>query len=181
MADFAEQAVDRIEAYARALIEVARAEGLLVDVEDDLFRFARVFEGSDDLRQALTDPSTPPARRAAVVEELMGAKALQLSAALASLVVAAGRASDHPAVVDRFVALAAEERSRELAEVRSAVELTDEQVSRLAEALSQATGKQVEVKVIVDDRVMGGIVATIGDVVIDGTVRHRIEQLKERL
>jgi F-type H+-transporting ATPase subunit delta len=117
----------------------------------------------------------------AVVEELMGTKTLQLSAALAGLVVAAGRASDLPAVVDRFVALAAEERSRELAEVRTAVALTDEQVARLADALSHATGKQVEVKVIVDDRVMGGIVARVGDVVIDGTVRHRIEQLKERL
>jgi F-type H+-transporting ATPase subunit delta len=181
MADAARQAVDRIEAYARALVEVARAEGLLVDVEDDLFRFARVLEGSDDLRQALTDPAIPPARRVAVVEELMGTKTLQLSAALAGLVVAGGRASDLPAVVDRFVALAAEERSRELAEVRTAVALTDEQVARLADALSHATGKQVEVKVIVDDRVMGGIVARVGDVVIDGTVRHRIEQLKERL
>jgi F-type H+-transporting ATPase subunit delta len=181
MANAAQQAVDRIEAYARALVEVARAEGMLVDVEDDLFRFARVFEGSDDLRQALTDPAIPPTRRVAVVEELMGAKTLQLSAALAGLVVAAGRASDLPAVVDRFVALAAEERSRELAEVRTAVALTDEQVARLADALSQATGKQVEVKVIVDDRVMGGVVARVGDVVIDGTVRHRIEQLKERL
>lgn len=181
MADAAQQAVARIEAYARALVEVARGEGLLVDVEDDLFRFARVFEGSDDLRKALTDPTVPPARRAAVVEDLMGAKTLQLSAALASLVVAAGRAGDLPAIVDRFVARAAEERSRELAEVRSAVELSDEQVARLADALSHATGKQVEVKVIVDSRVMGGIVARVGDVVIDGTVRHRIEQLKERL
>jgi F-type H+-transporting ATPase subunit delta len=181
MPDEAIRAEHRIEAYARALVDVARAEGLLVDAEDDLFRFARVFEGSDDLRKALTDPAVPPARRMAVVEDLMGAKTLQLSASLAALIVGAGRASDLPAIVDRFVALAAEERSRELAEVRSAVALTDEQVARLADALSQATGKQVEVKVIVDDRVMGGIVARIGDVVIDGTVRHRIEQLKERL
>ncbi|MGH9026237.1 MAG: ATP synthase F1 subunit delta [Acidimicrobiia bacterium] len=181
MPDDAVRTEHRIESYARALVEVARAEGLLVDVEDDLFRFARVFEGSDDLRRALTDPAVPPGRRMAVVEDLMGAKTLQLSASLASLVVGAGRASDLPAIVDRFVALAAEERSRELAEVRSAVALTAEQTARLADALSHATGKQVEVKVIVDDRVMGGIVARIGDVVIDGTVRHRIEQLKERL
>jgi F-type H+-transporting ATPase subunit delta len=181
MPDVALTAEHRIEAFARAMIEVARAEDLLVDVEDDLFRFARVFEGSDDLRRSLTDPAVPPARRMAVVEELMGAKTLQLSAALASMVVGAGRASDLPAIVDRFVALAAEERSRELAEVRTAVALTDEQVERLAAALSQATGKQVEVKVIVDDRVMGGVVARVGDIVIDGTVRHRIDQLKERL
>ena len=51
----------------------------------------------------------------------------------------------------------------------------------MAEALSRATGKRIEVKVVVDEKVMGGIVATIGDTVIDGTVRHRLEQLKETI
>ena len=64
--------------------------------------------------------------------------------------------------------------------MRSAVPLDDAQQQRLAAALSQATGKQVEVKVVVDEKVLGGLVATIGDTVIDGTVRHRLAQLKER-
>ena len=172
---------DRTEAYARALLEVARAEGMLGEVEDDLFRFARVFEGNDELRMALTDPSLPAERRMAVVEELMGGKALNVSAALASFVVGIGRAGDLPAIVDRFVELAAAEREHAVAEVRSAVALTEEQRTRLAQALSQATGKRVEVKVIVDADVLGGIVARIGDTVIDGTVRHRLEQLKETI
>ena len=67
------------------------------------------------------------------------------------------------------------------AEVRSAVPLDDEQRQRIAQALSRATRKQVEVKVIVDESVLGGIVATIGDTVIDGTVRHRLDQLKEQI
>jgi F-type H+-transporting ATPase subunit delta len=65
--------------------------------------------------------------------------------------------------------------------VRSAVPLDDAQRQRIADALSHATRKQVEVKVIVDESVMGGIVATIGDTVIDGTVRHRLDQLKEQI
>ena len=173
--------VDRTEAYAKALLEVARAEGMLGEVEDDLFRFARVFEGTDDLRMALTDPSLPADRRMAVVEELMGGKALNVSAALASFIVGIGRAADMPAIVGRFVELAAAEREHEVAEVRSAVPLDDTQRQRLAAALSQATGKQVEVKVIVDEKVLGGLVARIGDTVIDGTIRHRLEQLKETI
>jgi F-type H+-transporting ATPase subunit delta len=172
---------DRVEAYARAALEVARSEGMLGEVEDDLFRFARVFEGTDDLRMALTDPSLPADRRMAVVEELMGGKALNVSAALASFIVGIGRANELPAIVDRFVELAAQEREHEVAEVRTALALTDEQRDRLARALSDATGKQVEVKVIVDESVLGGIVARIGDTVIDGTVRHRLEQLKEQI
>jgi F-type H+-transporting ATPase subunit delta len=61
------------------------------------------------------------------------------------------------------------------------VALDASQQERLAAALSQATGKRVEVKVIIDEKVLGGIIARIGDTVIDGTVRHRLEQLKETI
>jgi F-type H+-transporting ATPase subunit delta len=171
----------RVEAYANALLEVSRAEGHLAEIEDELFRFARTFEGSDELRAALTDPVLPPGRRVSVVEELLGGKALQTSAALASFLVAAGRAGDLPAIIDRFVELAAAEQRRAVAEVRTAIELTPEQTDRLRESLNRATGKDVEVKVVVDPSVLGGIVARVGDLVIDGSVRHRLEQLREQI
>jgi F-type H+-transporting ATPase subunit delta len=128
---------------------------------------------------ALTDPQLPVERRIAVVEELMAGRALATSVALASMVVAAGHAAELPTVVARFVELAAAERRHEVAEVRSAIPLDDAQVERLASALGQATGKDVEVKVVIDTSVLGGIVARVGDMVIDGTVRHRLEQMKE--
>jgi F-type H+-transporting ATPase subunit delta len=171
----------RVEAYANARLEVSRAEGHLAEIEDELFRFARTFEGSDELRTALTDPALPAARRVAVVEDLLGGKALQTSAALASFIVAAGRAGDLPVIIDRFVELAAAEQRRAVAEVRSAIELTPSQTDRLREALNRATGKDVEVKVVVDPSVLGGIVARVGDLVIDGSVRHRLEQLREQI
>jgi F-type H+-transporting ATPase subunit delta len=171
----------RVEAYANALLEVSRAEGHLADIQDELFRFARTFEGSDELRSALTDPALPRERRIAVVEDLLGGRALQTSAALATFIVAAGRAGELPAIVDRFVELAAAEQRRAVAEVRSAIELTPEQTDRLREALNRATGKDVEVKVVVDPSVLGGIVARVGDLVIDGSVRHRLEQLREQI
>jgi F-type H+-transporting ATPase subunit delta len=171
----------KVEAYARAMVEIARAEGVLAGAEDDMFRFARTFEANDDLRMALTDPQLPIERRIAVIEDLMGGKALPTSTALASLLVAGGQAGVLPAIVDRFVELAVAERSYELAEVRSAIALDDKQTKRLADALSKATGKQVEVKVIIDPSVLGGIVARVGDTVIDGSVRHRIELLKESM
>lgn len=172
---------DRIEAYAHAMLDVARGEGTLADVEDDLFRFARTFESSDDLRIALTDPGLPVERRFAVVDDLMEGKALAASVALATLVITAGHAAHLPAIVDRFVELAAAEREREVAEVRTAVPLDDAQQRRLAAALGRATGKEVDVKVVIDPSVLGGIVARVGDVVIDGSVRHRLDQLKEQL
>jgi F-type H+-transporting ATPase subunit delta len=169
----------KTESYAQSLVQVARAEGQLGAVEDDLFRLARTYEGSDELRMALTDPKLPVERRIAVIEELMGNKALPVSTALASMLVAAGQSGDLPAIIDRFVELAAAEREHEVAEVRTAIPLDDAQTQRLAEALGKATGKNVEVKVVVDPTVLGGIVARVGDTVIDGSVRHRLDQLKE--
>lgn len=174
-------AADRIERYATALFEVASAEGTLGEVEDELFRFARTLEGSDELREALTDPGIPASRRQQIVEDLLGRRASPVTTALVSFVVGVGRGGDLPAIIDRLVARAATSRHHEVAEVRSVVELTEEQRTRLAAALSNATGKQVEVKVTIDPGILGGLVAQVGDTVIDGSVRHRLNQLRERL
>ena len=169
---------DRTLAYAEALFGVARAEGTLGEVEDELFRFSQTLQGSDELRDALTDPSIPASRRQQVVEDLLGGKASTTTVALVSMVVGTGRSRDLPTIIRQLVEMSAAEANKEVAEVRSAVPLTDDQRKRLAEALGEATGKQVEVKVVVDPSVMGGIVAQVGDTVIDGSVRSRLDKLK---
>ena len=171
----------RIEGYARALFEVARAEGTIDEVEDELFRFARSYESSDELRNALTDDQVPAAKRQAIVEDLLGGKATSTTTQLVSMVVGSGRGRDLPAIVDRLVARAADSKDLAVAQVRTAVALTDDQQARLKAALANATGKNVTLKVIVDPSVLGGVVATVGDTVIDGSVRTRVDQLKSRL
>ncbi len=171
----------RIEGYARALFEIARAEGSLDEVEDELFRFARSYEGSEALRSALTDDMIPAAKRQAIVEDLLGGKATSTTTQLVSMVVGTGRGRDLPAIIDQLVQRASSAKNLEVAEVRSAVALSSEQQTRLAAALANATGKKVNLKVVVDPSVLGGIVATVGDTVIDGSVRTRLDQLKARL
>ena len=172
---------DRIDGYARGLFELARAEGTLDEVEDELFRFARSFESSDELRSALTDDLVPADKRQGIVESLLGGKATPTTVQLVSLVVGSGRGRDLPAIIDRLVQRAASSKNLEVAEVRSAVPLSENQQDRLKAALANATGKQLNVKVIVDPSVLGGLVATVADTVIDGTVRARLDQLKSRL
>ena len=172
---------ERVDGYAAALVEVARAEGSLPQVENELFSLARAFESSDELRDALTDQSLPQERRQSIVENLLGGKASPITINLVSFVVGAGRARDLPAIIDRVVERAAAERKHVVAEVRSAVELDARRREKLARALSQNLGLDVEVKVIVDPSVIGGVSVRIGDTVIDGTVRHRLDQLKEGL
>jgi F-type H+-transporting ATPase subunit delta len=172
---------DRVVAYAHAFFEVARAERRADAVEEDLFRFSRAFDANDELRMALSDRTLPAERRIAVIEELMGGTALPTSVGLVSMVVGADRAGDLPAIVDGFLELSAAERQHDVAEVRTAVPLDDRLRERLAKALGDAVGKEVEVKVVVDPGVLGGVVARVGDTVIDGTIRHRLDELKERI
>ena len=171
----------RIDGYARGLFEIARAEGTIDKVEDELFRFARSYESSDALRNALTDEMIPSDKRQAIVENLLGGKATSTTTQLVSMVVGSGRGRDLPAIIDKLVERASNSKDLEVAEVRSAVALTDDQQDRLKAALANATGKAVNLKVIVDPSVLGGIVATVGDTVIDGSVRTRVDQLKSRL
>lgn len=169
---------DRTHAYAGALLAVARSEGSLAEVEDELFRFARLLETNDELRTTLTDAALPVSRRQQIIEDLLGGKANPVTTALLSMVVGTGRSRDLAAIIDDLVKLSAAEGNKELAEVRSAIELTDDQKQRLTVALEAATGKKVELKVIIDPSVLGGLVAQVGDTVIDGTVKTRLQQLQ---
>ena len=171
----------KTEAYARALFEIAQAEGSLERVEDELFRVARAFEGNDQLRSTLTDTTLPADRRQQVVEQLLGGKASATTVQLVSMLVTSGQVKEMPAIIDSLVKRASSEKSQEVAEVRSAIPLSDDQQKRLAAALSKATGKALNLKVVVDPSVLGGLVAVVGDEVIDDTVRTRLDQLKTRI
>ncbi len=173
---------EQVDGYAAALFEVARAEGALAVVEEELFKLSDVLAQSDDLRATLTDTDLPPEKRQEIVQDLLGkAKATPITTNLVSFIVGAGHARDLPAIISSLVERAASDRKHAVAEVRSAVPLDEDQRKRLAVALSKNLGKEVEVKVHVDPSVLGGLSARVGDVVIDGTVRHRLDQLKETI
>jgi F-type H+-transporting ATPase subunit delta len=172
---------EAIRGYAEALFAVAEAEDELETVEDELFRFARALEREQRLRDALTDPALPVDRKRAVLTDVLGDRAHPHTVGLLGFVVEQGRAKDLPAIVDELVALSAERRQAAVAEVRTAIPLDAERRERLAEALGAATGKKVELKVVVDPSIVGGVVARVGDQVIDGSIRRRLELARERL
>ena len=169
----------RVAGYAEALFAIAAAEGDLSVVEDELFRFAQALRSDDNLGSTLADRALPMARRLHVVEDLLGARASAVTTALVSMVVGAGRAAELPAIVDAMVERSAASRNKTVATVRSAVDLTADQRERLAAAINTRTGREVEVRVVIDPSVLGGVVTEIGDDIIDGSVRRRLNQLRE--
>jgi F-type H+-transporting ATPase subunit delta len=170
-----------IGGYAQALFVVAQAEDVLPKVEDELYAFGKALEQHTDLREALTDAVLPVENKKAIVEDLLGERAHPITLGLLAFVIDLGRARHIPKIVEELARMASVERSHALAEVRTAIDLTDEQRRRLAEALSHATGRTVDLKVVVDPSVIGGVVARVGDEVFDGSIASRLEDAKQAL
>lgn len=174
-------ALERVEGYAAAVLESVADDAGLSEVEDELFRFERIVAGSTELSEALIGRDLAVDARAGLVRDLLGAKATPATTRLATYATTIGRARDYLALLEALIARVAAETHRRVADVRAMVEMTDAQQQRLADGLSRMAGQRVEVRVIVDPTVLGGFVATIGDTVVDGSVRHRLDVLKERL
>lgn len=171
----------KISGYAKALFEIARAEGEITRVADEFFRIARTLETEHDLRQTLTDIAIPVDAKEKLLSELLGERASPHTLNILKFIVGQGRSRDFVEIADELARIAEEESNREIAVVRSAIPLNDEQTNRLAEALHRSTGKNVTVKVVVDPSVVGGVVARVGDVVIDGTVVHKMDLLRDHM
>src|SRR4029079_2801387 len=111
-------------------------------VEDGLFLFARPVEPTGARRPPLTDENLPAEKRQAIVEDLLDGKATATTVQLVSMVVGSGRGRDIPAIVDSLVQRASSAKNLDVAEVRTAVPLTSDQLDRLKAALENATGKR---------------------------------------
>ena len=168
-----------IAGYADALYAVAAADNALSTVEDELFRFSQALNSDENLQTTLDDSSLPVERRQQIVEDLLGVSASRTTKSLVSMIVASGLSSRFSSIVDAFIERSAASRNKTVATVRSAIELDDTQKDRLVAALNGATNKDVEIKVVIDPSVIGGLVTEIGDDIIDGSVRRRLNQLRE--
>jgi F-type H+-transporting ATPase subunit delta len=172
---------DRISQYASGIFEIAKGEGELDRVRAELLEIGRAFQSSNELRDALGNPQLPAERKEAIVNDLLGSRATDLTRNVVSLIVGMGRANSIPAIADALAETAAASSNREVAEIRTAIELDDETVGRLISALERKTGKSLEAKVVVDPTVLGGIIAQVGDTVIDGSVKRRLSSLRQAL
>jgi F-type H+-transporting ATPase subunit delta len=174
--------VDALEqAGEMLLLMAAERDGSLDRVEEELFRFGRVVQGSDDLQMALTDPSTPPSVKQGIVTELLDGKADRTTEDLVRYLAGHLRGRRMTQALEALSSLAAVRRDRVVAQVTAAVPLTDAQTDRLAAVLGRIQGRRVLINVIVDPSVVGGIEVRVGDDVIDGTLANRIEQARRRL
>ncbi len=168
--------------YARALFELADAQGRLPAVEADLKGLEGARRENADLRRLLASPvygSEDKGRGLAAVPKAGGAD--PLTAKFLGLLAQNGRASALPAVAKSFAALAAARRGAVAAEVTSAVPLSDAQSKGVAAALRQALGKDPEMTIRVDPAILGGLKVRVGSRLYDASLKSRLDQLKTAL
>jgi F-type H+-transporting ATPase subunit delta len=173
---------DAVETLSRrAALGVAERAGTLDDVEDQLFRFGRILEGEPGLRHALEDPATPADRKIVLLDRLIGDRVAPTTRQLLELGIRAPRGRALDRTVSELVELAAARRERYVAYVTAPAPLTEQQESRLTDALARIYGRQVSLQVTVDPGMLGGLVVQVRGEVIDGSVLSRLTALRQRM
>ena len=164
--------------YARAVFELATAEGRVEEWEVQLGAVRQVLSNSEML-DVLSNPTIPIERRMELVTSL---KVLDDEASnLARLLVESGRVDEIGGVADEFERLANEAAGRVRAVVTTAVELEAGDRDRVSRELSERLGKAVSLDVVVDPRILGGLKLQYGDRLIDASVATRLQQLRRQL
>ncbi|MFL6241284.1 MAG: F0F1 ATP synthase subunit delta [Actinomycetes bacterium] len=164
-----------------AALAAAEKEGHLDDVEDELFRFSRILQREPELLVALQDLTMPAEPREQLLTSVLEGKVRPVTLRLAREAVANPRGRSLDRALEDFVKLAAERRNRLIAEVWSAIPLSDEQEEQLRTALTRTYARDIQVQVTVDPELLGGVTVRVGDEVIDGSVRHRVEIARRRI
>jgi F-type H+-transporting ATPase subunit delta len=169
--------------YARALFDVALEEQAdLAKIDADLEVLAEVTRSQHDLLQQATRHGIPDAARQGVIGAV--ADKLDASAPLRKLLMMLAESQKLGLVPDLATAYRARlhaHQNVERATVTSAAPLSPEQAKALTESLSKVTGKNIELSVSVDPSLMGGVVATIGNTVYDGSVRTQLSRMRQEL
>jgi len=164
-----------------ATLDNAEARGTLETVEDELFRVTRALQGQREARQVLSDSTTRPERRAALVDALLADKADPVTVAIARRATTALRSRRFVARLVEVGNVIAERRQLLVASVTSAVALSDAQTRRLGSLLERAYGRPVQVYVTVDPAVVGGLRIQVGADLVDNTVLSRLTAARRQL
>lgn len=168
-----------LEGYADGLLAIAEAEGGGDTLANELFSIGRAIDGSEQLRDTVTDIRIPVERKQALLSEVLEGRTSTTAIALVNMLVGTGKAREITEVGRLMIEKVAQSQELTVAEVRSAIDLDSATIARLEEKLAAATGKRIKANVIVDPTVVGGLIAKVGDTVFDGSVRSRLQELRE--
>lgn len=170
-----------VRRYARALFDSANKSGTVAQVEDDLKTVDQLIRSSPRFYRALRAPTIAGSRKKELILRGVGDRIGALTTRFLNLLIDKRREDVLSRVYAEYHRLANQARNILPVSVTAAVPLTDAERDGLAAALAQRTGKQIVLQVSIQPDILGGLMVRMGDTVIDGSVRSRLEQLRARL
>lgn len=167
------------ERYAGSLHELAAQAGAVARVEEDLARFEKLLDGSDDLKRLIASPVFSAEDQFKAVSAIADKAGIGgLTGNFLRVVARNRRLFAVPGMIRAFRAIAARARGEVAAEVVSAHELTAAQQGELKAALRQVAGKDVAISLTVDPSILGGLVVKMGSRQIDTSLKTKLASLK---
>jgi F-type H+-transporting ATPase subunit delta len=166
--------------YAQAAFELALEKDELETWSDDLGYLAQAME-TQEFSELLDAPQVTVAKKIALIDETVGESINPLTRNLLALLASRNSAGLLPVIADAYQEKMDTHRGIERAELVSAVALSAEQQSKVEAMLKEMVGKDISLTVRVDPTILGGIVAKVGDLVIDGSTRSKLEGLRREL
>lgn len=168
--------------YAKALYELAAQKEDISAIEAQLRGFWETCEAHTPLRAALTGATVDVQNRMAILKEISDRLGVQgLSRRLLELMASKGRLSLLPQVIEELEALIAAAQGVRAGEVRTAVELSQEELNVLGAALAGRVGGKVRLTQKVDPALLGGVVATVAGKTFDASLRTQMERFRNEL
>jgi F-type H+-transporting ATPase subunit delta len=168
--------------YAKSVIDLAQEAGILKEVGEDLDRIAGLFAQSHELVNVFSDPTITPAAKENVLAEVLEKGGVQeLTMKFIHVVLQKGRILGIGEIASTYREILDELENRIRARVVSAARLSDKEQSRISDALSKISGKEVALEVEVDENLLGGVVAYMGSQVYDGSIKNQLTQIKDTL
>jgi F-type H+-transporting ATPase subunit delta len=166
--------------YAEALYESAADQHAVEPVARDVAAFAEGVAGSEELRAVLENPEIEVRQKKAAVAALTE-DAHPLVRNFLQVLLDRGRIEDLPEIAEAVADRVARAQGRLEVTAVTAVPLADDLRERIIARIRQETGSEVDLSETIDPEIVGGLVLRVGQSVVDGSVRHRIEELRERL
>jgi F-type H+-transporting ATPase subunit delta len=166
--------------YAAAMFDLGSKQNQLDRTLDDVQEIARLFS-KHTLAFLLREPKIPAQRKETVLREALSARVLPVSLNLALLVVQRGLVDLMPNIAHELQQMVFDYKNQAVAEVTTAAPMDEQQQTLVKQALEQRTGKTILLQTKVNPDILGGVVARVGDQVIDGSVQQRLQVLKRQL
>jgi F-type H+-transporting ATPase subunit delta len=166
--------------YAMAVFDLARRNSTIERTLEDVKAIAQLFSNRR-LAYLLREPKIPTQRKEKAIRQALADKVLPTSLNLALLVVQRQLVDYMPAIAKELEQLVLDYNNQAIAQVTTAAPMDEQQRALVQKALERMVGKSIIMQTRVDPSILGGVIARVGDEVIDGSVRYRLSALQRRL